>query len=81
MSYMHRTQLLIEDWQYEVLRGRAEREGRSISGLVRDILRASLASPDPASRKRLETIEGIGEDAAVYGEEHDRYLYADNRAR
>ncbi len=32
---MHRTELLLEDWQYEALRGRAEREGRSLSALVR----------------------------------------------
>lgn len=73
---MHRTQLLLEEWQYEALRGRAEREGRSLSALVREILRVSLALPASAPRERLGTIEGIGEDADSYGEEHDRHLYS-----
>ena len=72
---MHRTQLLLEEWQYEALRGRAEREGRSLSALVREILGASLSSPERTPRRRLGTIEGIGEDAGSYGEEHDRHLY------
>ena len=73
---MHRTQLLLEEWQYEALRGRAEREGRSLSALVREILRVSLSLPDSTPRERLGTIEGIGEDAGSYGEEHDRHLYS-----
>ena len=73
---MHRTQLLLEEWQYEALRGRAEREGRSLSALVREILRVSLSLPDATPRERLGTIEGIGEDAGSYGEEHDRHLYS-----
>ena len=76
---MHRTQLLLEDWQYEALRGRAQREGLSLSALVRDILGASLTGTSPATRKGLDAIAGIGEDAEAYGEHHDRYLYADKR--
>ena len=78
---MHRTQLLLEDWQYEALRGRAEREGRSLSALVRDILGASLTASSPAVRKGLDAIAGIGEDAAAHGEDHDRHLYYDKRTR
>lgn len=78
--YMHRTQLLLEEWQYEALRTRAEREGRSLSALVREILRISLASPPPDYRRgRLAEIEGIGEDKATYGEDHDHYLYGDTK--
>jgi len=73
---MHRTQLLLEDWQYEALRGRAEREGRSLSALVRDILGASLTMSSPAARGGLDAIAGIGEDALAHGERHDQYLYA-----
>jgi hypothetical protein len=72
---MHRTQILIEEWQYEALRTRAERESRSLSDLIREILRTSLASPAPHAKRRLGEIEGIGEDAGTYGEDHDRYLY------
>lgn len=71
---MHRTQIILEDWQYQALRARAEQEGRSISALVREILRGALATP-PRQEGRLEEIEGIGEDSATYGRDHDRFLY------
>ena len=73
---MHRTQILIEEWQYEALRGRAERERCSRSALIREILNASLNPSEIIPRKRLQTIEGIGEDAVASGQEHDKYLYA-----
>ena len=76
---MHRTQLLLDDWQYEALRSRAEREGRSLSALVREILGASLTAPSPAAREGIDAIAGIGEDATADGKHHDRYLYADKR--
>ncbi|MEX2125082.1 MAG: hypothetical protein WD795_14400 [Woeseia sp.] len=71
---MHRTQIILEDWQYQALRARAEQENRSISDLVRDILKTALAQP-PRQKGRLEEIEGIGEDPASYGRAHDRNLY------
>lgn len=71
---MHRTQILLEDWQYQALRARAEQENRSMSELVRDILRNALAQP-PRQKGRLEQIEGIGEDSTSYGRAHDRFLY------
>ncbi len=76
---MHRTQLLIEEWQYEALRARAGQEGRSLSDLVREILSISLESSSSFPRSRLGEIEGIGEDAEVYAEDHDRILYGGTR--
>jgi len=73
---MHRTQVILEDWQYQVLRARSEQEGRSISDLVREALATTLAQP-PERNSRLQEIEGIGEDLATYGEDHDRALYGD----
>lgn len=73
---MHRTQVIIEDWQYQTLRARAEQEGRSISELVREVLRTALARP-PERNSRLPEIEGVGEDPSTYGEDHDRFLYGD----
>lgn len=76
---MHRTQIILEDWQYQALRARAEQEGRSISDLVREILRTAL-SATPERGSHLQEIEGVGEDAAAYGRDHDRFLYGgDNR--
>ena len=71
---MHRTQLLLEEWQYETLRARAEREGRSLSALVRELLQNSMPQPVTSSG-RIDKLEGIGEDTGAYGKDHDRFLY------
>jgi len=73
---MHRTQIILEDWQYQTLRGRAEQEGRSISELVRQILREALEDL-PSRQIRLRAIHGIAEDRFASGREHDRFLYGD----
>ena len=78
---MHRTQILLEQWQYETLRARAASEGRSLSNLIREILKAALAPPDGSAGRILNGIAGIGEDPGAYGENHDRYLYGDDETR
>lgn len=75
---MHRTQIILDDWQYQVLRAKADQEGRSMSDLVREILRAALKQP-PRKNSRLDEISGIGEDAATYGRDHDQFLYGEDR--
>jgi plasmid stability protein len=71
---MHRTQIILEEWQYQALRARAAQEGRSLSEVVREILRVALDGP--SHRKgRLGAIEGIAEDRAAYGRAHDCFLY------
>lgn len=72
---MHRTQLLLEDWQYESLRARAEREGTSLASLVREALAVYLTEERTAAERRLAEIEGIGSDGEARGREHDRFLY------
>ena len=67
---------MLEDWQYQALRARADQEGRSISELVRELLHTALAQP-PERENRLREIEGVGEDASTYGEDHDRFLYGE----
>lgn len=69
---------MIEDWQYEALHARAEREGRSLSAIVREILHAALTPDARAKPGGIGQMEGIGEDPGSYGEEHDRYLYGDD---
>jgi hypothetical protein len=46
MSTLHRAQLLLEAEQHEALAEIAEQEGRSISDLVREIVRHHLAERD-----------------------------------
>lgn len=76
---MHRTQIILEDWQYQVLRAQAEQQGRSMSELVRNILGNAL-SPPSRPKRRLSEIEGVGEDAASYGRDHDQFLYGENES-
>lgn len=75
---MHRTQILLEEWQYEALRARAAGEGRSLSSLIREMITSALTPRAESARSGLDRIAGIGEDAAAYGESHDRYLYGDD---
>lgn len=77
---MHRTQILLDDWQYAALKARAQCEGRSMSELLRDLLNAELGAPgSPAGD--LAAVEGVGEDRSAYGRDHDRFLYGKPRKR
>ena len=78
---MHRTQVLIEDWQYQTLRSMAERQGGSISELLREILDSHLVGRRRARRQRLRRILGIGSDRGTSGRDHDRILYEGKRRR
>jgi plasmid stability protein len=72
---MHKTQVVLEDWQYEALRSLAEQEHRSISDLVREMLTRYLAGNREIARQRLAAMEGIGADAHATGQDHDAFLY------
>jgi hypothetical protein len=77
MSSFHRTQILLEDWQHGALKSMAEREGVSISGMIRRILSEKLRPRLPRA-KGLQTIAGIGRDPKASGKQHDRWLYGRN---
>ncbi len=72
---MHRTQIQLHDWQYEVLKATSERHGKSISSLIREAVSAFLGGGRGRSAARLAGIEGIGEDDEASGRGHDRFLY------
>ena len=74
MASYHRTQVLLEGWQHAALKTLADREGVSISDLVRRILSQRLR-PRPSGRKGLTAIAGIGRDRSATGRDHDRWLY------
>ena len=50
---MHKTHVVLEDWQYEALRTLAAQEHRSISDLVREMLTRHLAGNREIARQRL----------------------------
>lgn len=77
---MHRTQILLDDWQYEMLKAASEREGRSISSIVRDAV-ASFLQDRRRPATRLGEIAGIGNDPRARAKDHDRVLYGPRRRR
>jgi hypothetical protein len=76
---MQRTQVLLEDWQYEALKAAAERRRRSVSSLVRDLVARDLQPGGGQPRRRLAEIRGIGADPQARGRDHDKYLYGKTR--
>ncbi len=76
---MHRAQILIENWQYEVLKALAERHGSSISEIVREILNDRLGRDHVDPQHHLAQIRGIGSDSRATGRDHDAYLYGPAR--
>lgn len=73
---MQRTQILLDEWQYETLKAQAERQGRSMSELLREMLDSALARDGAGDRGLLlDDIRGIGEDRTARGRNHDEFLY------
>ena len=77
---MQRTQVLLDDLQYEALKARAVRLGVSMSELLRQILDAHLGKP-PSRSHPLEGIIGIADDPGTHGRGHDDHLYGKRRGR
>jgi hypothetical protein len=85
MDRLHRTQLLLESEQHEALARIAEEEGRSISDLMREIVRQHLAEREKETEVRdaLQAIEDLTKIRARIREEHGVYqgdLLAEVRA-
>ncbi len=78
---MHRTQILLDDEQYEMMKTLAERERRSLSSLVRDAVTAFLARRGQRPTTRLAEIAGLGDDPDSRGRDHDDVLYRPRRDR
>ena len=75
MSTLHRAQLLLESEQHEALAEIAEQEGRSISDLVREIVRRHLVERDREAQilAALQAIERLTEIREGLREEHGMY--------
>ena len=78
---MHRTQILLDEQQYEMLKSLAEREGRSLSSLIRDAVDALLKRRAKSPATKLAEITGIGDDPDTRGRDHDDVLYRSRRDR
>lgn len=75
MGAWHRTQLLLEPEQYEALAKIAEQEGRSLSGVVREIVRRHLAERGRQTQEQaaLKALERLAEIRWVLQEEQGIY--------
>ena len=75
MSTLHRAQLLLEAEQHQALAKIAEQEGRSISDLVREIVRQHLAERYQQAQQltALQAIERLTQIRARLQEEHGMY--------
>jgi hypothetical protein len=85
MSTLHRAQLLLESEQHQALAEIAEQEGRSISDLVREIVRQHLAERRQQAQQltALQAIERLTQIRARLQDEHGMYqgdLLAEVRA-
>ena len=79
---MHRTQILLDDWQYEQMKNLAERDGRSLSSLIREAVTAFLGRrAQAAPRTRVAELAGLGDDPDSRGRDHDDILYRPRRDR
>jgi hypothetical protein len=78
---MHRTQLNLDDWQYDALNARSEREGRSVSDLVREAVAEYLVEEDVEPGSRLADLKGLGHDPGGAGRNHDRLLLGEAAGR
>jgi plasmid stability protein len=76
---MHKTHVVLEDWQYEALQSLAAQEQRSVSALVREVLTRYLSRDHGTAQQRLAAIEGIGADPQASGQNHDAFLYNTKR--
>lgn len=75
MSTLHRAQLLLESEQHQALAEIAEQEGRSISDLVREIVRQHLDERHQRAQQltALQAIERLTQIRARLQEEHGMY--------
>lgn len=68
---MHRTQVLIEDHQYQRLRSLSADSGRSIGELVRRAIETAYGGPGPeALRRSLHASHGAWADREIDGADY-----------
>jgi len=78
---VHRTQLLLDRYQYESLKSLAAYQETSLSSLVREAVADYLAAAKGGAGGRLQDLRGIARDGGSSGALHDETLYGTARAR
>ncbi|MBI5882198.1 MAG: hypothetical protein HZB91_03735 [Elusimicrobia bacterium] len=73
---MVRTQVLFEESQYRWLKSQAAKGGKSLSGLLRELVEKwRTVAPQTRRKDPLFRLIGAFEDGADVAVQHDRYLY------
>lgn len=74
---VHRTQLLLNDWQYVRLKNYARQSDQSISKTLREILDRALGDQDarPKTKSGLMKICGLGRDPGFDSRHIDDVIY------
>lgn len=76
MQAVHRTQLYLQELQYQYLLQRARSEHRSIAAIVRDLIDRLMHSAVSKDRDPIYKIVGLGrsgkKEAAIH---HDKHIY------
>ena len=78
---MHRTQVLLEEQQYMILRNRAQREGKSLGALIRDLITLGLQASQRTAGKEgqsISSLKGLIDDPGFHAKDHDNVLYGKN---
>ena len=77
----HRTQISLEDWQYQLLLDLSRRRKKSLSALIREMIAEKFASkPAEPGSDPLFAIVGIGGSGhKKTAREHDSVLYGVKR--
>lgn len=82
-SAKHRTQVSLEDWQYQVLLEVSIKTKKSLSSIIRELVtekfsrQTAFTKSDPIMK-----IVGIGAgDGTPVARDHDKYLYANRKKR
>lgn len=73
----HRTQISLEDWQYQMLRDLSRKTHKSLSAIIRDLVVEKFTkTPSDRRSDSLYGIVGLATgDGASVAREHDDYLY------
>ena len=75
---MHRTQISLEDWQYEKLKEVSRKTKKSLSLVMRDLISGSLSNQTVSKEKDpLSQLIGKGcGDGSSVATDHDKHLYS-----
>lgn len=79
----HRTQISLEDWQYQILLEMSKKEKKSLSSIIREFLSEKFSKQIVKTKEdSVWSIIGIGSgDGSPVAREHDRFLYAKRKKK